>query len=127
MVASQHPLRSCLTQSPGWLLRNILFALVVLKVDCSLWSHPLRSCLTQSPGWLLRNILFALVVLKVDCSLWSHPLRSCLTQSPLKTSAVLMFLLFCTYPQNQASLFRVYVQKSPHCSCGLCDPVRIQT
>jgi hypothetical protein len=52
-----------------------------------------------------------------------HPLRFGLTQSPLKTSAVLMFLLFCTYPQNQASLFRVYVQKSPHCSCGLCDPV----
>jgi hypothetical protein len=27
-----------------------------------------------------------------------HPLRIGLTQSPLKTSAVLMFLLFCTYP-----------------------------
>ena len=24
----------------GWLLRNILFALVVLKADCSRWSHP---------------------------------------------------------------------------------------
>ena len=56
-----------------------------------------------------------------------HPMRIGRTQSPLKTSAALMFLLFCTYPQNQASLFRVYVQKSPRCSRGLCDPVRIQT
>jgi hypothetical protein len=35
-----------------------------------------------------------------------HPLRSCLTQSPLKTSAVLMFLLFCAHqcPKALASL-----------------------
>ena len=31
MVASQHPLRIGLTQSLGWLLRNILCALVVPK------------------------------------------------------------------------------------------------
>jgi len=36
-----------------------------------------------------------------------YPLRIGRTQSPLKTSATLMFLLFCTYPQNQASLFRI--------------------
>jgi hypothetical protein len=68
MVASQHPLRSCLTQSPaqqfhnpkriascGWLLRNILFAVALLKAlrssSCclafllftSLQEHSLRS------------------------------------------------------------------------------------
>jgi hypothetical protein len=47
MVASQHPLRSCLTQSPGWLLRNILFAVALLKAldgcfatSSSHWSNP---------------------------------------------------------------------------------------
>jgi hypothetical protein len=65
MVASQHPLRIGRTQSLGWLLRNILFALVVLKAmdgcfatSSSHWSyskpwmvasqHPLRIGRTQS-------------------------------------------------------------------------------
>ncbi len=37
-----------------------------------------------------------------------HPFRIGRTQSPLKTSTELMFLLFQTYPLNQASLIRVY-------------------
>jgi hypothetical protein len=46
MVASQHPLRIGLTQSPAQQFLLLGF-------------FAFRSCLTQSPGWLLRNILFA--------------------------------------------------------------------
>ena len=121
MVASQHPLSIGRTQSPGWLLRNILLSkdLRMVASQHPLIKRPSDGCfatssthLSYSKPWMVAS---------------QHPLRIGRTQSPLKTSAVLMFLLFCTYPQNQASLFRVYVQKSPHCSCGLCDPVRIQT
>jgi hypothetical protein len=113
------------------LLRNILYALVVLKALRMVASqHPLRSCLTQSPadgcfatsssqlpypktcGWLLRNILFA-VALPKDLRMVAsqHPLCIGRTQSsadgcfatsssqlpypkPYKTSTVLMFC-FC--------------------------------
>jgi len=44
MVASQHPMRIGLTQSHGWLLRNILF----------------RSCLTQSPLKTSAALMFLL-------------------------------------------------------------------
>jgi hypothetical protein len=54
------------------------------------------------------RIHFAVALPKADCSLWSHPFRIGRTQSPLKTSTPLMFLLFHTYPLNQASLIRVY-------------------
>jgi len=72
----------------GWLLRNILFAvalpkalrissdfilafpcaLVLPKVDCSLWSHPLRIGRTQSPLKTSGTDVFAFLHLSAKSS-----------------------------------------------------------
>ena len=82
-------------------------------------------------GWLLRNILFALVVLKAlrisSDFILAFPCALVVPKA-LKNSSgadVFGFLLLVAF--LKASFHRLLATKNPHCSCGLCDPVRIQT
>ena len=83
--------------------------------------------LRKISGWLLRNILFALVVLKADCSRWSHPCALVVPKALKNINEVDVFGFLLLVAFLKASFHRLLAIKNPHCSCGLCDPVRIQT
>ena len=111
-------------------ITNIVFVFnlwrVFIRDDCSVASqHPLVLGLPPR-GWLLRNIPSYWAYPHADGCFATSP-RIGLTQIPLRTSASLMFLLLHSRRRFKASFSRLLKCKSPHCSCGLCDRVRIQT
>ena len=80
-------------------------------------------------GWLLSNILVAVAVLKAlrisSDFILAFPCALAEPKALRSSSCCLAFLLFASLEERALDVCSK--QKSPHCSCGLCDPVRIQT
>ena len=82
-------------------------------------------------GWLLSNIRFAVALLKAlrisSDFILSFPCALVVTKALKNINGVDVFGFLLLVAFLKASFHRLLATKNPHCSCGLCDPVRIQT